>query len=258
MADTPSLLVISGLDPSGGAGFIADVRVAELHHLRAVGVITALTEQDTHGVRSVHPVSADVLTDQLRAIVSDIEVAAVKIGMLGSEDITRAVADALAAVGAPVVWDPIVRPTAGSVRLYEGDPAQAARLLAAHLAVVTPNVPEAEALTGMRISDRADMRRAAVAIRELTGGAAALLKGGHLSGFEAVDVLAAGDVMELEGDVVALERPVHGTGCAFSTTLACQLAAGADMASACRTAKRFVARRLRTPERPGRGLPAVL
>lgn len=256
---TRSLLVISGLDPGGGAGFIADVRVAAAHGLRAIGVVTALTEQDTRGVRAVHPVPAEVIGDQLRAVLSDIEVCAVKIGMLESEDVTRAVADALDAVGGAAVWDPIVRPTSGRVPLYRDDPRRAAEILARHIGVVTPNVPEAEALTGRDIATMDDMHAAARSLSALVGGAAVLLKGGHLAGHEASDVLlTSAGICELHGERHPLDRPVHGTGCALSTALACQLGLGADIDSAARAAKRYVADRLRAPITPGRGAAAVL
>jgi hydroxymethylpyrimidine/phosphomethylpyrimidine kinase len=264
MADSRrSLLIISGLDPGGGAGFIADVRVAAAHGLRAIGVITALTEQDTRGVRAVHLVPAEVLGDQLRALLSDIEVAAVKIGMLGSEEIARVVAEALNAVGPAAVWDPIVQPTSGRVPLYQGDPVRAAEILAPHIGVVTPNVPEAEALTGQRIAGMTDMRDAARAVRALVRGADVLLKGGHLPERQATDLLFTGvgpdeRFIELEGELHALDAPVHGTGCALSTALACHLGLGADIQSAAREAKRYVAERLGAPVKPGRGAAAVL
>jgi hydroxymethylpyrimidine/phosphomethylpyrimidine kinase len=258
MTTEPSLLVISGLDPGGGAGFIADIRVAAAHGLRAIGVVTALTEQDTAGVRAANPVPAGVVADQLRAILWDIEVAAVKIGMLGSEAVAEAVAEALHAVAAPVVWDPVLRPTAGRVPLYDGDPARAAALLAGHVTVMTPNAPEAAVLWGRDIEDVATMRRAAGDLCARMG-AAVLVKGGHLGGAEAVDVLATADqVQELRGPRLAVDRPVHGTGCALSTALACGLAAGQELAAAARSAKHFVAGRIGQPRRPGRGAPSVM
>jgi hydroxymethylpyrimidine kinase/phosphomethylpyrimidine kinase len=195
--------------------------------------------------------------------LADIEVCAVKIGMLGNEEVARAVAEALNAVGPAAVWDPIVRPTSGRVPLYLGDPVRAAEILAPHIGVVTPNLPEAEALTGQRIASVADMHGAARAVRALVGGAAVLLKGGHLPERQATDVLLTGagpevHGVELRGELLALDEPVHGTGCALSTALACQLGLGADMNSAARAAKAYVAERLRAPPRPGRGAAAVL
>lgn len=277
MTTEPSVLVISGLDPAGGAGFIADVRVAAAHGLRAIGVVTALTEQDTTGVRAVHPVPADILADQLRAILWDVEVAAVKIGMLGNQAVAEAVAEALHAVAAPAVWDPVLRPTAGRVPLYDGDPARALALLAGHVTVMTPNLPEAEVLWGQPIADLTAMQRAAGELRARTG-AAILLKGGHLAeladlanpgaggelgseaGGDAVDVLAhdAGAPILLRAPRLAVAQPVHGTGCALSTALACGLALGSEVADAAGAAKRFVAERIAAPRRAGRGAPSVM
>lgn len=259
----PALLIVSGLDPSGGAGFIADVRVAQLHGVRPVGVITALTEQTTAGVRAVHAVPAAVVGEQLRALLADIDVAAVKIGMLATEAIAAAVADALAATGRLAVWDPIFRPTSGQVPLYDGDPAALVGLLGGYIRVITPNIPEAEALSGVSIGDPAAMAAAARALCQSLG-AAALVKGGHLPGHAAVDVLTTGptaeDTTELTGELLALAEPVHGTGCALSTALACELArmSEPDVLAAARAAKRFVAERMAHPARPGPGAPAVL
>jgi hydroxymethylpyrimidine kinase/phosphomethylpyrimidine kinase len=254
-----NLLVIAGLDPSGGAGLIADARVAELHGLRPVGVVTGLTEQDTHGVRNANAVSAEIVSSQLRALLSDMVVAAVKIGMLGSEPIARAVADALALTDAPVVWDPVLLPTRGRVALYDGSPARAVQLLMPHVTVATPNAAEAAALTGgVEVVDVDGMVRAAKALRA-GGMEAVLVTGGDLAGDDAVDVLAwSGGIERLAGARVDAGGPVHGTGCALSTALACGLARGVGLVEAAREAKDFVAGLLRDPVAPGRGMKAIV
>jgi hydroxymethylpyrimidine/phosphomethylpyrimidine kinase len=250
-----SVLLISGLDPSGGAGLLADVRVVERQGLRAVGVVTALTEQTTAGVRAVHPVGAEVIGAQLTALLSDVEVAAVKIGMLGNAAIAVEVGRALALTAAPVVWDPVLWPTAGRVPLHDGDPLEALACLAEHLTVITPNLAEASALVGFSVGDLAAMRRAAVVLAGRTG--AALVKGGHLSG-SPVDVLAhAGHVVELPGErETAVD--VHGTGCALASALACQLAVGVALEDGARAAAAFVRGLLRQPVTAGRGAPSLL
>jgi len=252
-----SIVIISGLDPSGGAGFIADTRVAAEHGLRPVGVITALTAQDTSGVRAVEPVSSEMLADQLRALLSDVEVHAVKIGMLGSEEIATAVADALDLTGAPVVWDPVLLPTRGRALLYRGDPRRAREILAAHVTLMTPNAAEAEAMWGKEVRTVEEMRAAAAAL--CPPGGAVLVTGGDLEGGEAVDCLAhGGEVRELRGERVIGTGPVHGTGCYLSTAIACALARGVALDRAVQAAKQQVTDRLRAPARPGRGLPAVV
>jgi hydroxymethylpyrimidine kinase/phosphomethylpyrimidine kinase len=250
-----NILLVSGLDPSGGAGLLADARVVERHGLRPVGVATALTEQTTAGVRAANPVSAELVGAQLTALLSDLEVAAVKIGMLGSAAIAAEVARALALTRAPVVWDPVLRPTAGNVPLYDGDPAAALALLADHLAVVTPNLAEAALLTGRPVDDVTTVRRAAAELAARVG--AALVKGGHLVG-PPVDVLASGGrIVELAGARIA-GGEVHGTGCALSTALACGLARGEALEDAAARAVGFVRDRLAAPVAAGRGLPSVL
>jgi hydroxymethylpyrimidine/phosphomethylpyrimidine kinase len=255
--DSGCLAIIAGLDPSGGAGLIADVRVAAAHGLRPVGVVTAVTEQDTAGVRAVHPVPAEVVGDQLVALFSDVAVRAVKIGMLGDPAVAEAVARALELTAAPVVWDPVLLPGAGRVLLYAGDPRHAARFLRPHVAVATPNLAEAGALLGRPVDDLASARAAAAALVGVAG-AAVVVTGGHLPG-EAIDVLAdGGEVIELAGARVGTAGSVHGTGCAYSTALACALAGGRDLRAAARAAKDYVAARLAAPVQPGRGRPAVL
>jgi hydroxymethylpyrimidine/phosphomethylpyrimidine kinase len=253
-----TVLVLSGLDPSGGAGFLADARVVEQHGLRAAGAVTALTVQTTAGLREVHPVSPVTVAAQLDALLSDIEMAAGKIGMLGDEEVARAIAGSLALTGAPVVWDPVLAASAGGMSLFRGDPGRALALLADHVAVVTPNLAEAEALVGSAVASVDDMRRAARALAG--GGMACLVKGGHLSGDDAVDVLAlpGGDLVELERARVPGGERIHGTGCALSTALACALATGASVLDAARSATDFVAARMARPVRAGRGHPSIM
>jgi hydroxymethylpyrimidine kinase/phosphomethylpyrimidine kinase len=260
-----NLLLVAGLDPSGGAGLLADARVAERHGMRPVGVVTALTVQTTSDVRAVESVAAELVGAQLTALLSDAVVAAGAIGMLGDESVAEAVAEALRLTAAPIVWDPVLRASAGGAALYRGDPRRALALLRDHVALITPNLAEAEALAGFEVRDRAAMRRAARAIA--AGGAACLVKGGHLAGGGIVgeaapgviDVLAAGDdLIELEGARVPGGEDVHGTGGALATAIACHLAAGADLASAARAAAAFVRQRLAAPIRSGRGKPSVL
>jgi hydroxymethylpyrimidine/phosphomethylpyrimidine kinase len=248
-----TILVIAGLDPSGGAGILADARVAAEHGARVAGVVTALTVQDTQGVRAVEPCSAEVLEDQLRTLLADVEVDAVKIGMLGDAQLARVIADALAATRAPVVWDPVRMPSRGAAALYHGPLDEAARLLLPEVRVVTPNLDEACALTdGAKIGDVPAMRRAAAAIR--SGGASAVLvKGGHLGEGDAVDVLHDGDtITELSAPRVRTP-PLHGTGCVLSTAIACGLATGGSLESSVRAAKDYLGKKLTALITPGRG-----
>lgn len=253
----PSLLIISGLDPSGGAGFIADIRIAERFGVRPVGSITATTEQDTRGLRAVNAISPESLRAELITLLSDIEVDAVKLGMIASAEHAAAIREALALSAAPVVWDPVLAPSSGSVPLYRGDPGAVLRALLPHVTLITPNLAEAEAFVGSTVDSVEAMKAAAAALVEL-GFDAALVKGGHLEG-EVVDVLQAGDELELfTGPRIESGGSVHGTGCALSTAIASELAKSTPLGTAIRSARSFVRDRIASPVTVGRGHPSVV
>lgn len=253
------ILIVSGLDPSGGAGFLADARVVHHYGMRAVGAISAQTEQTTRGVRAVHSPGAALLSAQLVELLGDVEVAAGKIGLLADEECAVAVSEALEMTDAPMVWDPVLRASVGDMPLFRGDPRRALAHLRWHVAVITPNLDEAGALTGEVVGDAAAMRRAAAAIAT-ENKLACLVKGGHLGGGRALDVLALADgsVVDLEAERVPGGEDVHGTGCALSTAIACLLARGEDVATAVVSAAELVRERLRAPVKVGRGRPSVL
>jgi hydroxymethylpyrimidine/phosphomethylpyrimidine kinase len=243
-----TLLVIAGLDPSGGAGILADARVAALHGVRATGVITAHTVQDTTGVRDVVAAPADTVEEALTALLFDVEVDAVKIGMVANDAVAAAVARALAATAAPIVWDPVLLPTRG-VSLFVGDVAAALRALVPEVRLITPNLHEASVLAGIPVGDEAGMRAAARAIP----AAAVLVKGGHLCGSRARDLLRDG-AREQMFDAPRIDAgPLHGTGCVMSSAIACRLALGDALADAVGAAKAFVTARLADPLTIGRG-----
>lgn len=253
----PNVLVCSGLDPSGGAGFIADVRVVEMLGGRPAGVVTALTVQDTRGMRSCHEVDSDVFGAELSTVLTDIEVKAVKLGILGSRSVISELSEHLDLTRAPVVWDPVMAPTQGDVRFGLELFAHALEQLGRHLTLITPNTDELGRLTGTEITDLAGAVTQARALAEVTK-VAVLLKGGHLPSDESVDVLChEGGTEHLTARRIATED-VHGTGCALSTAIAVHLAHGLPLAGACREAKRFVAERIAHAVRPGRGAPAVV
>ena len=257
-ATQPGVLVCAGLDPSGGAGLIADVSVARALDTRPVGVVTALTIQNTTGVRGVQPVSAEHIRDQLEALLSDVEVKAVKIGMLGSADVATAIGHALHLTRAPVVWDPITHPSRGEVALVDGQFDQALAAITPHLMLLTPNARELAFLMHEPIGALSDAVAAALTLSARLD-AAVLVKGGHLGSDEAVDVLCSrGTVEALRGPRLQRGEDVHGTGCALATAIAANLAHGATLVEACRSAKAFVADRIAAPARPGRGAAAVV
>jgi len=257
LAGAPDVLICAGLDPSGGAGLIADVRIASLLGCRPAGVVTALTVQNTTAVIDAEPVAAERVREQLEFLLSDIEVRAVKIGMIGSSEVAEAIARALALTAAPVVWDPIVQPSRGAVR-FAGAFEHALAALAPQVTLLTPNAGELAALTGMAVASEADAALVGGALAERLG-IAVLVKGGHLAGDVAIDVLCLdGRVESLRGPRIAGGEHVHGTGCALASAIAAHLAHGADLVEACRAAKDFVAARIAAPVRPGRGGPAIV
>jgi hydroxymethylpyrimidine/phosphomethylpyrimidine kinase len=186
-----NVLIASGLDPSGGAGFLLDSRIVVEAGARPLGVITAHTVQTTEGVVAAHPVDAELLDAQLTHLLGDVEIAAVKIGMLGAEVVAEVLGAALERVAGPVVWDPVLAPSKGRVPLYTGSVAAAIKALRPSLTLITPNAMEAALLTGLPVTTPAEVAAAARALREVCE-CAVLIKGGHL-GVGRGEAAASGD-----------------------------------------------------------------
>jgi hydroxymethylpyrimidine/phosphomethylpyrimidine kinase len=241
----PRALTIAGSDSGGGAGIQADIKTFAAFGVYGTSAITALTAQNTLGVNDVHVVPAEFVTAQVEAVVSDIGCDAVKTGMLASAATVEAVAAVIEALDLPnLVVDPVMVAKSGD-RLLDADAVHALRAsLLKHARVVTPNLPEAEVLTGLRIDSRASMAEAARRIAGM-GPAAVLIKGGHLPGPEVVDVLfERGAVQEFVGPRIDT-RATHGTGCTTAAAIAANLALGHDLAVAVEAAKKFVAGAMR-------------
>jgi hydroxymethylpyrimidine/phosphomethylpyrimidine kinase len=230
----PVCLSIAGSDSGGGAGIQADLKAFARAGVHGTTAITAITAQNTVTVTGVEAVSPAMIVAQVRAVVEDIGVDAVKIGMLGSVASTEAVAEALDLLedGTPVVVDPVMVAESGA-RLLEPDAQRAlVELVVARATVVTPNVPEARVLAG---DDDLDVAGLARAVRAL-GPGAVLVTGGHRE--QAVDVLFDGEqLVEIAGERHP-EGSAHGSGCTHSSTLAARLALGDDLLAAAREAKR--------------------
>jgi hydroxymethylpyrimidine/phosphomethylpyrimidine kinase len=256
--DAPDVLICAGLDPSGGAGLIADVRVMTALGCRPVGVVTALTVQNTTAVIDTESLSDVRIREQLEFLLSDVEVRAVKIGMIGSSATAQGIARALALTAAPVVWDPIIHPSRGDVRFVDSLFGHAVAALVPHVTVLTPNAGELAFMTGSPITSIDDAAIVGQALAERLR-IAVLVKGGHLGGDESVDLLCDdGRVESLRGPRIPSGEHVHGTGCALSSAIAAHLARGVPLVDACRAAKNFVAARVASPVRPGRGAAAIL
>lgn len=254
----PDVLICAGLDPSGGAGFVADTRVVHELGGRPVGIVTALTVQNTTGVVGVAALDPAQIRDQLEYLLTDVEVRAVKIGMIGSTPIAQAIAAALALTSAPVVWDPIIYPSRGDVPLADSLFGGALEALAPHLTLLTPNARELGYLSSRAIHGQADAVAAATELARRLD-AAVLVKAGHLATDEAIDVIVHRDqAEELPGARIPGGADVHGTGCALASAIATHLALGLPLAEACRAAKQYVAHKIAHPVRPGRGAAAVV
>ena len=246
------VLVIAGSDSGGGAGIQADIKTVTMLGGYAATAITAVTVQNTLGVDRVHAVPTDVVAAQIDAVLSDIGADAIKIGMLGDAATTVAVADAIAGFSGPIVLDPVMVAKGGaSLLAAEAVDALVSRLLPM-AAVVTPNVPEMEALTGLEIADEGDLLLAAQEL--LAGGPRAVLaKGGHLDGPDVVDWLVTREGERRFVGPRVETTSSHGTGCTLASALATGLAAGLPLADAVERARRFVVAALREAPRLGGG-----
>jgi len=244
-------LTIAGSDSSGRAGIQADLRTFAQIGVRGTTAITAITAQNAHGISTVAPLEADLVTAQIEAVMSDVAatgagsgaaaVHATKIGMLANAAIAEAVVAAIEDLELPlVVLDPVLASSTGT-RLLDADGVQVllAELLPRVL-VVTPNVPEAEALSGKRITSMDDVREAARRLHRI-GAANVIVKGGHLPGAEVVDVLFDGKAFHESKTPRAARTSARGTGCSFASAVAALLALGHALPDAARRAQQHVA-----------------
>ncbi len=243
------VLVIAGSDSGGGAGIQADIKAIMAAGGYAATAITALTAQNTLGVHATLPVPAEFVRRQIEAVFDDIGADAVKTGMLGDAEMVTAVADELArrAATIPIVVDPVMVAKGGAPLLAQAALSNLRDRLLPLASLLTPNLPEAEALLGRPVDDPAE---AAAALCRL-GPKAVLLKGGHAEGATALDVLAhAGGIERFEMPRIQT-RHTHGTGCTLASAIAAGLAQGMGLVDAVRRARRYVQEAIRTA--PGFG-----
>lgn len=233
-------LTIAGSDPSGGAGIQADLKTFTVFGVYGMSVLTALTAQNTLGVSAIHTLPVDFVRAQIDAVVCDLGCDAVKTGMLATAPIVHAVASALREHRLPaLVVDPVMVAQSGAPLLDDDARTAILEELLPLATLVTPNVPEAESLTGQRIHDAADMRAAARALIQ-AGARACLLKGGHLTDGPAIDILDDGGVVhELSAPRIATAH-THGTGCQLSAAITAHLARGDGLLEAVHAGKRFI------------------
>ena len=267
----PVVLTIAGFDPSSGAGITADIKTIAAHGCYGVACITALTVQSTSGVKRVEPVDPVLVKDTLDDLAEDLNIAAVRIGMLGSGKVVKAVADFLSGASAKstsarqgtprlpnIVLDPVLKSSSG-VDLLD---ATGIKLLIDRLIplcdVITPNIDEAAVLTGCKVTDPEEMKAAAARLHE-TGAAAVVVTGGHLD--KASDLLSFTTKRGIEQEVFKAERQrsdsTHGTGCAFATAMACHLALDRGLAEATLLAKTYVTAAIANGQPLGKGIGPV-
>ena len=245
-------LTIGGSDSSGGAGIQADLKTFAAHRVFGLSAITAVTAQNTQGVKAVLPLPVEMVAAQIDAVVEDFDVAATKVGMVATASIATAVAAAIARHQLrQVVLDPVMVAKGGS-RLLDEEAVATLRLGLVPLAtVVTANLPEAEVLTGLHLTTLADLREAARQIVR-DGARAVVVKGGHLSG-PAIDVFHNGhEFVELHADRIDTPH-THGTGCTFASAIAARLALGSTLLDAVRFAKAYVTRAIAAAPGLGHG-----
>lgn len=246
------VLILAGSDSGGGAGIQADIKTVTALGGYAATAVTAITVQNTLGVTGVHLVPLDIVEAQARAVLDDIGADAIKTGMLGDTATVERVAKILDTTDAPAVIDPVMVAKGGASLLADSAIGAARALLVPRAALLTPNAPEAEALTGIAVRARDDMRRAGEALLAL-GARAVLMKGGHVPGDTVIDLLMTPDgETSFESERIET-RHTHGTGCTLASACAVGLAQGLPLAAAVERGRAYVLEALRHAPGLGKG-----
>ena len=246
------VLIIAGSDSSGGAGIQADIKTCAAFGAYATTAITAVTAQNTVGVQQVEYMPPELVRAQIRSVISDIGADVVKIGMLGTKEIIEVVAEEIDPLDAFIILDPVAMATSGDA-LLKDDALSALKDTLLPLAdLVTPNVPEAELLTGLKIKDVDDLTPAGDALLKMNVYAA-LMKGGHLEGKSVVDVLVSEEGANIMSGPRIHSRHTHGTGCTLASAIAANMALGAPLEEAVMSAREFVYQAIKTAPKLGQG-----
>ena len=249
---TRTILAIAGFDPSGGAGVAADMKTVAAYRHHGAMVVTSITAQNTLGVQAIFDLPMEFIAQQIESVVTDLEIHAVKVGMLGTARAVSIVAALLESFGLQnVVVDPVLRSTSGTSLLEASAIEVLRQKLLPRATVVTPNMEEAAALAGMPVTDLPSMKAAARALHQM-GPRTVVVTGGHL-GNRAIDVLFDGDRFAIFDSTKVASNNTHGIGCTFSTAIACQLARGLGIPEAVDGAKRFVSRAVGHAGKIGKG-----
>jgi hydroxymethylpyrimidine/phosphomethylpyrimidine kinase len=250
----PVALTIAGSDSGGGAGIQADLKTFARFGVFGTSAVTAITAQNTLGVRAWESVTPALVRAQIDAVAEDLRPAAIKSGMLGDAHVVRAVAEGIAAHAlSPYVLDPVMAATSGDPLLTPDAIAAIVELLFPLATIVTPNLDEVALLLGDRVTDVEGMERAARVLVARLGARAALVKGGHLAGDELVDVLFDGSQIRRFSHPRVATTSTHGTGCTLSAAIAASRALGGTLASAVEDGLAYVARAIATAPTLGAG-----
>jgi hydroxymethylpyrimidine/phosphomethylpyrimidine kinase len=249
------VLTIAGSDSCGGAGIQADLKTMSALGVYGMSVITAVTAQNTQGVRDVQEISLELIEGQIRSIFDDIEVDSVKIGMVSNPEIIMLIKRLLGEYGAKkVVLDPVMVSKSGYYLLKE-EAQDALKELISSAYLVTPNIPEAEVLTGMKIEDEDGMKAAALKIKEL-GAENVLVKGGHRCNDASDVLLSGGEFHILEGKRIHTSN-THGTGCTLSSAIASHLAKGLGIRDSVSLSKHYITKAIENSFSIGEGVGPV-
>ena len=240
VGNPPVVLSIAGSDPSAGAGIQADLKTFAALGVYGTSVITTITAQNTQSVNCVYPLDVQLVRDQLRSVLEDCEIAAIKIGLLGSMEIALMLESELSDVVCPIILDPVFRATSGA-SFFDSESIPHHKTALFNMAfLVTPNIPEAEAMTGISIDSIDSLQKAAKQLRA-SGIRNVLIKGGHSDDNEATDLLLTGKEVYFFTSPKIETNNLHGTGCTMSSAIAASLAHGYDLPNAVRIAKEYVA-----------------
>ena len=235
----PRILIIAGSDSGGGAGIQGDIKTATMLGAYAMAAVTAVTVQNTKGVSRTFPIPADIVSEQIRAVLADIGAHAIKTGMLVSAEIVTAVAEAVRVCQAPLIVDTVMIAKGGAALLDDAGIDALQTHLFPLAALVTPNIPEAERLTGISISSPDEMAAAGQILRK-HGARAVLIKGGHLPAESVTDVLVTESGVHRFFGVRLGNPATHGTGCSLATAIAVGLAKERPLLDAVESARDFV------------------
>ncbi|MFQ3295114.1 MAG: hydroxymethylpyrimidine kinase/phosphomethylpyrimidine kinase, partial [Natrialbaceae archaeon] len=251
----PVAITIAGSDSGGGAGIQADLKTMESRGVFGTSVVTAVTAQNTRGVESQHVLPIAEIEAQIDAVLEDFDVGAAKTGMLATADVIETVTEHVRESGVPVVVDPVMVAATGD-RLLASEAEEAYEALIAESALTTPNLDEAEVLTGIGVEDEESAREAGEAIVEM-GADSALIKGGHLPDDTVRDVLVTADGSRTFVHSRVEGAATHGSGCTISSAIAADLASGDDLETAVQNGIEFMGRAVRYHLDVGEGEGAV-